>query len=148
MQRNESVSDPDDFAQERGGRLWANKGTIKHRKYLTSRDLISVVHSEIVQLMSRRDNAFKHNIKPVLVRSIIRDYKRDSAYIDKKMQKESDELECIDKIRSEFDAAIAESDTPVTSRYLVEALRARHDIKISKPHVCRLMRKELGLSYK
>ena len=62
--RTKGVSEPEDFKQERIGRLWKNTGTIKHRKYLTAADMTSIVHCEIVQHMSLKDNAFRHNVKP------------------------------------------------------------------------------------
>ena len=66
--------------------------------------------------MSRRDNAFKHNVKPALVTGIIRDFKRDPSFIDRKIQKEADELATVDKIKSEYDAARALCRSPLSSR--------------------------------
>ena len=66
--------------------------------------------------MSRRDNAHKHNVKPALITSIIRDYKQDPAYIDKKTQKELDGRATLDKIKAEYDAARTECGNPLSSR--------------------------------
>ena len=81
--RTKRVPEPEDYVQERVDRLWKNAGTIKHRKFLTAADLTSIVHCDIVQHFSFKDNAFRHNVKLSLVRSIVRDFKRDQGYIDR-----------------------------------------------------------------
>ena len=116
MQHNEGASKPDDYAQERGGQLWSNKGTVKHRKFLTAADLMSIIHCEIVQHMSRRDNAYKHNVKPALIPTIIAKFKKDSTYVDKKMKKEADARATVDALKSEYDKARVECRNPPSSR--------------------------------
>ena len=98
------VSVPEDYAQEHGGRLWVNKGVIKHRKYLTAADITSIAHCEIVQAMSRRDNAHRHNVTPALVGRVVRHVKHDTAMIDKKWQQELDRVDMVEKIKVEFAA--------------------------------------------
>ena len=101
-QRRRQISAPDDFAHETAGRLWQKKGAIKHRKQLTAAEITSIIYCELVQLMSRKDNAHHHNTKPAIVSRLVREAKRSNSFIDRQFMKEDSRQKLIDCLRQEF----------------------------------------------
>ena len=146
--RTNRLPEPEDYEQERVGRLWKNAGTTKHRKFLTAADLTSIVHCEIVQHLSLKDNAFRHNVKPSLVRSIVSDFKRDQGYIDRQFKLEQDRLHLVTTLKSMLVSERDHCGNLPSSRCLAEILKTRHGLNASSSHLCQLLREEIGLSYK
>ena len=109
---------------------------------------MEIAHSVLVGLLSYKEAADLHWVKPALVQGIMSKWKKDPEYLSKRRQKLQDKADNIEQVHNYAERLLANNRKITSAQSVAEGLNEYHGTKLTARQVQLIMSRQLGLKYK